>query len=43
MNHKVKHNLEWELVSVMKTDFFPQMKTSRKLHICLHWLFLPSW
>jgi len=24
------------LVTVLKTDFFPQMKTSRKVHIYLH-------
>jgi len=24
-------------------EFFPQMKTSRKVHICLHWFFIPSW
>jgi len=24
-------------------NFFPQMKTSRKVHICLHWLFKSSW
>ena len=34
MNRKVKRNLAWELV--LKTDFFPQMKTSRKVRICLH-------
>jgi len=39
MNRKVKHKLAWELVTVPKTDFFPQMKTSRKVHICLHWFF----
>jgi len=36
MNRKVKDNLAWELVTVMKIDFFPEMKTSRKVHICLH-------
>jgi len=41
INRKVKHNLAWELVTVVKTDFFPQMKTSRKVatdkvHISLH-------
>jgi len=39
MNRKVKHNLAWELVTVLKTDFFQQMKTPRKVHICLHWFF----
>jgi len=24
-------------------NFFPQMKTSRKVHISLHWFFIPSW
>jgi len=41
MNRKVKHNLAWELVTMLKTDFFPQMKTSRKVHNCLHWFFYP--
>jgi len=36
MDRKVKHNLAWELVTMLKTYFFPQMKTSRKAHICLH-------
>jgi len=26
MNRKVKHSLAWELVTVLKTDFFPQMQ-----------------
>ena len=37
MNCQVKHDLAWELVTVLKTYFFPQMKTSRGVHICLHW------
>jgi len=24
-------------------NFFPQMKTSRKVHISLHCIFIPSW
>ena len=28
MNRKVKQNLAWELVTVLKTDFLSQMKTS---------------
>jgi len=40
-NRKVKHNVAWELVTAMKTEFFPQMKTSRKVHICLHLFFYP--
>jgi len=36
MNRKVKHNLAWELVTVLKTDSFQQMKISRKVHIRLH-------
>jgi len=42
MNCQVKHNLAWELVTALKTDFFPQMKTSRRVHICLHLFFYPA-
>jgi len=31
-----------KLLPCWKQNLFPQMKTSRKVHICLHWSFIPS-
>jgi len=44
MIRKIKHNLTRKSLGENKTygyraeniNFFPQMKTSRKVHICLH-------
>jgi len=42
MNRKVKHNLAWELVTVLKTDFFHRWKLQEKSTF-LYIDFLPSW
>jgi len=42
MNRKVKHNLEWELVTVLKTDFFSTYKNFKKSPHLFTLIFLPS-
>jgi len=48
MDRKVNYNLNTLSLGANKIDvyragnrFYPQMKTSRKVHICLHWFLYP--
>jgi len=42
MNRKVKHNLAWELVTVLKTDFSTDENFKKSRHL-FTLIFLPSW